>query len=45
MKHAFKKFITPEQINMLFVFASVKCQAKQFSKVQHLEQLLRNLDV
>ena len=26
-----KKFITPEQMNMSFAFAYIKCQAKQFS--------------
>ena len=30
MKRAFKKFIAPEQINMSFPFAYIKCQAKQF---------------
>ena len=31
MERAFKKFIAPEQINMSFTFAYIKCQAKQCS--------------
>ena len=35
----FKKFITPEQINMSFTFTYIKCQAKQ---IKHMPLLNSN---